>query len=47
MKSFFLQISFFLLSSFTFAQVGINTPNPDQSAVLDVYSQDKGMLIPG
>jgi hypothetical protein len=46
MKSFFLQISFFLLSSFTFAQVGINTPNPDQSAVLDVYSQDKGMLIP-
>lgn len=46
MKSFFLQISFFLLSSFTFAQVGINTPNPDQSAVLDIYSQDKGMLIP-
>ena len=26
--------------------VGVNTPTPDPSAVLDVYATDKGMLIP-
>nr|WP_315035594.1 hypothetical protein [uncultured Chryseobacterium sp.] len=46
MKNSFLQISFFLISSFACAQVGINTNSPDNSAALDVYSQSKGMLIP-
>ncbi|REC74483.1 hypothetical protein DRF60_17700 [Chryseobacterium elymi] len=43
-KFFFLPIV--LISSFSFAQIGINTSTPDRSAILDVYSQDKGMLIP-
>ncbi len=45
-KNFFLPIVFFLISSFSYAQVGINTPTPDQSSALDIYSQSKGMLIP-
>ena len=28
------------------AQVGINTPVPDPSAILDIYSNNKGLLIP-
>ncbi|AZA89725.1 Uncharacterised protein [Chryseobacterium nakagawai] len=46
MKNYFLSIVFFTMSSFAHAQVGINTPNPDASAALEVYSQNKGMLIP-
>ncbi|WP_106918277.1 hypothetical protein [Chryseobacterium aurantiacum] len=46
MKIFLLQISIFLVSISAHAQVGINIPNPDESAALDVYSQNKGMLIP-
>lgn len=46
MKIFLLQISIFLISFSASAQIGINTPNPDESAILDVYSQEKGMLIP-
>ncbi|MET3037725.1 hypothetical protein ABXT08_16610 [Chryseobacterium sp. NRRL B-14859] len=34
------------MSSLSFAQVGINTKTPDNSAALEVYSQNKGMLIP-
>ncbi len=30
----------------TFAQVGIGTTNPNDSSVLDVYSNNKGVLIP-
>jgi hypothetical protein len=29
-----------------FSQVGINTPNPNESAVLDISSSDKGVLFP-
>lgn len=43
-KKLFLPIV--LVSSFSFAQIGINTPTPDASAALDIYSQSKGMLIP-
>ncbi|AZB11060.1 hypothetical protein EG344_20605 [Chryseobacterium sp. G0162] len=46
MKNYFLSIVFLTMSSFAYAQVGINTPNPDASAALEVYSQNKGMLIP-
>ncbi|MDM1557219.1 MULTISPECIES: hypothetical protein [Chryseobacterium] len=46
MKNYFASIVFLAMSSFTHAQVGINIPNPDASAALEVYSQNKGMLIP-
>ncbi|PKF75705.1 hypothetical protein [Chryseobacterium sp. PMSZPI] len=46
MKNLFLFITFLLFSPFTLAQVGINTPTPDGSAALDIYSQNKGLLIP-
>lgn len=40
----------FLLLAFipflSFAQVGINTPNPNADAMLDVVSSDSGVLIP-
>jgi hypothetical protein len=32
--------------SFTYAQVGINTASPNESAILDVASSDKGVLFP-
>lgn len=35
-----------LLPFIHFAQVGIGTTNPDNSSILDVYSNDKGILIP-
>ncbi|MBP7173836.1 MAG: hypothetical protein KBA33_07185 [Cloacibacterium sp.] len=38
-----------LLSTYSFSQtgsVGINTSNPDTSAVLDIMSTQKGLLIP-
>lgn len=46
MKNFFLPIAFSLISSLAFAQMGINTPTPDGSAALDIYSQGRGLLIP-
>lgn len=41
-------ISFFFLSTMVFSQVGINTDgsNPNSSAMLDIKSNDKGILIP-
>ena len=33
-------------SSNNYAQVGIGTPSPDPSALLDVFSQTKGLLMP-
>jgi hypothetical protein len=48
-KQIFLLSSFLLLGAMTFAQsVGINTDNsaPDNSAMLDVKSTSKGLLIP-
>ncbi|AZA83975.1 hypothetical protein C1637_15905 [Chryseobacterium lactis] len=46
MKNIFLKTAFLLVSAFSYAQVGINTPTPDGSAALDIYSQNKGMLVP-
>jgi len=37
---------FFLIYSFSYAQVGIGTTTPNASAVLDVNSSAKGVLIP-
>ncbi|WP_055413091.1 hypothetical protein [Nonlabens sp. YIK11] len=36
----------FLLTSWTYGQVGINTIEPDPSAMLDITSSDKGVLFP-
>ncbi|WP_449398279.1 hypothetical protein [Chryseobacterium wanjuense] len=45
-----LQILFtiLLLSFFThlYAQIGIGTPNPDASAMLEINSNNKGVLFP-
>jgi hypothetical protein len=42
-----LQTIILLVSSVTvFSQVGINTTNPDPSAILDIVSTNKGMLPP-
>ncbi|TLX23711.1 hypothetical protein FE904_20700 [Chryseobacterium indologenes] len=45
-KNHFLSITFLLITLICKAQVGINTATPDNSAALDVYSQNRGMLIP-
>lgn len=45
MKIIFLFLTF-LLSTFTYAQVGINTSSPNNSAALDISSTDRGILIP-
>lgn len=37
---------FLLFAVFTFAQVGIGTPNPDASAILHVNAKNKGVLLP-
>ncbi len=41
-----LYTALFLLYNLTFAQVGINTTNPDPSSIIDVTGTDKGMLVP-
>ena len=43
-KSFFLLLSF--LATVSYAQVGIGTNTPHATAVLEVNSSDKGILIP-
>ena len=35
-----------LITATTFAQLGINNENPDESAALDITSTTKGLLIP-
>ncbi|MDH6253554.1 hypothetical protein M2347_003281 [Chryseobacterium sp. H1D6B] len=46
MKSI-LQFSIFLLfTNLIYAQVGIGTPNPDSSAMLQINSKNKGVLLP-
>jgi hypothetical protein len=37
---------FILIPIMSFAQVGIGTTTPDDSSILDVFSNDKGILIP-
>lgn len=39
-------LTFVLLSIFSYSQVGINTENPAPSSLLDVVSNEKGVLIP-
>ncbi len=42
----FIPTLFILLSLGLYAQVGIGTTNPDNSSILDIESDDKGILIP-
>lgn len=46
MKKLIYSFLLFLLSANTIAQVGIGTDNPDNSAMLQVESTDKGFLLP-
>ena len=39
-------LTLLISSTFTFSQVGIGTTIPDASAILDVSSNDKGILVP-
>ncbi|AZA83369.1 hypothetical protein C1637_21425 [Chryseobacterium lactis] len=41
-----LGLLFLLLNIFTYAQVGIGLPDPDRSAMLQVSSANKGVLLP-
>ena len=45
MKKFTLGVAF-MLSAISFAQVGINTTDPNKATVLDINSNTKGILIP-
>ncbi|WP_027381427.1 hypothetical protein [Chryseobacterium daeguense] len=44
-KLFFLMNTLFITSVF-YAQIGVNTPDPHASSVLDLTSNNKGLLIP-
>ena len=46
MKQFYTFLAVVLVTFSTFAQVGINTENPDASAALDITSTTSGLLIP-
>lgn len=41
-----LPLLFVLFSTLTFAQVGVNTTNPDPSSMLDISATNKGVLVP-
>jgi uncharacterized protein (TIGR02145 family) len=45
-KLSFLIVMLLLKSSLMFSQVGIGTPTPDASALLDMSSTTKGLLVP-
>ena len=45
MKQLFTFLAVVLLTATTYAQVGINTENPDASAALDITSTTKGLLV--
>ncbi len=45
-RTIYIFLTLILLQSMAVAQVGINTPNPDSTAILDVYSTSRGFLIP-
>lgn len=45
MKRILLQL-LFLISTFGFAQVGVNTTTPDPSSMLDISATNKGVLVP-
>ena len=46
MRKLILSAALFAASITTFAQVGIGTTNPDNSAALEVSATNKGMLVP-
>ena len=46
MKQFYTFLAAVLFTATTFAQVGINTENPDASAALDITSTTGGLLVP-
>lgn len=46
MKKNFITLLFSTISAFSFSQIGINTTTPNQSAILDIASNNKGVLIP-
>ena len=46
MKQFFTFLAAVLLTATTFAQVGINTSSPHESAALDITSTTRGLLVP-
>ena len=46
MKNYLMAILCALSLGFVNAQVGLNVQNPDQSAILDISSEDKGVLFP-
>jgi hypothetical protein len=41
-----IRLLLFFISANMFCQVGINTTNPEPSSILDINSNDKGILIP-
>lgn len=45
MKIIYLLLAFYF-TTITLAQIGIGTTTPDKSAILDIESSDKGLLIP-
>lgn len=45
-NTLFLYVLFLFISQIGIAQVGIGTTNPEVSSVLDVYSTNKGFLMP-
>lgn len=46
MKTTYFFLFFSLISFLSFSQVGINTTSPDQSSILDVSANNKGILLP-
>ena len=46
MKHFFTLLAAVLLTTTTYAQIGINNENPDASSVLDITSTTGGLLVP-
>ena len=46
LTSILLFISISSLQAQSFFHMGINNTNPDSSAVLDIWSNDKGVLVP-
>ena len=46
MKSYLVYILILCSIASSFAQVGINNPNPEPSSILDLKSYDKGFLVP-
>ena len=43
---YFFQLLLFFVAQYAIAQIGIDNPNPDASAILDLTSTSKGLLAP-